>query len=492
MMTHTTSRAQRTPSLTEKPDGLRESKRICLPVESELYQQLVTNQEAYRDYLDDCIRRYPELFPAAIERGYKLYGFCEASVKMPKVRIRRICLHEQDEQGRIQVFQVVPSFGRLRLGAALTLPYLTGTVAEVEKPLFLHHKFGVPFWALSYVFGKDDSYWYRLSQQLGHPSLVGTTVKHTDKLPEHLLADEKHTRILKNKAYVACTVAEECVLGASISLSASEEGLTEAYRNFKEEACDLDPDYQPKTVNTDGWSATQAAWQALFPGIVVILCFLHAFLKIRERAKRLATIFPELAHKVWDAYHQQSSDAFIDKVTVLQLWAEHHRKQLSQTALDAIGKLCTNAYRFTPAYDHPGCRRSSNMLDRHLDALDRYLYGLRYFHGHLASAELSIRGWALAHNFMPYCPRAAPSKRFISPAHRLNGFVYRENWLVPSEARTLEPVCLSLSRRAKVLATDSGRTRKVESSSTVIGKGVDDKASPDNYDESSNAAFAGT
>ncbi len=196
------------------------------------------------------------------------------------------------------------------------LPYMTGSVGDVEKPLFLHHKFGVPFWALTYAFGKDDSYWYRLSQQLGRPSLVGTSIKRADKLPEHLLADEKHTRILSHKAYVACTVAEECVLGASISLSASEQGLTEAYHDFRDEACDLDPDYQPKTVNILGyakdWFATQAAWQALFPGVVVILCFLHAFLKIRDCAKRLTSVFPEIAQKVWDAYQQSSQDAFID------------------------------------------------------------------------------------------------------------------------------------------------------------------------------------
>jgi hypothetical protein len=120
---------------------------------------------------------------------------------------------------------------------------MTGEVSEVEKPLFLHLKFGVPFWALSYVFGKDDSYWYRISQQLGRPSLVGSSVNRADKLPEHLLADEmtegnpcgKHTRILGNKAYLACTVAQECVLGASVSLAASEAGLTEAYRDFREE-----------------------------------------------------------------------------------------------------------------------------------------------------------------------------------------------------------------------------------------------------------------
>jgi hypothetical protein len=141
----------------------------------------MSDQEAYRAYLDDCIRRHPELFPAGIERGYKFNGFCEESVKMPGVRIRRICLHESDEHGGVQVFQVVPSpwFPRM-------LPYMTGEVTEVEKPLFLHHKFEVPFWALSYVFGKDDSYWYRVSQQLGRPSLVGTSVKQADKLPESL------------------------------------------------------------------------------------------------------------------------------------------------------------------------------------------------------------------------------------------------------------------------------------------------------------------
>ncbi len=180
-MSTTTSSAQRTPNLTEKPEGLRESRRICLPIDQEVYQSLMehqgSDQEVYRAYLDDCIRRHPELFPASIARGYKFNGFCEASVKMPDVRIRRICLHERDEQGHVQVFQVVPSF---------VLPYMTGSVGDVEKPLFLHHKFGVPFWALSYVFGKDDSYWYRVSQQLGRPSLVGTSVKQADKLPESL------------------------------------------------------------------------------------------------------------------------------------------------------------------------------------------------------------------------------------------------------------------------------------------------------------------
>jgi hypothetical protein len=69
------------------------------------------------------------------------------------------------------------------------------------------------------------------------------------------------------------------------------------------------------------------------------------------------------------------------------------------------------------------------MLDRHMDWMDRCFYSAHYFHGHLMTMELAVRGGALLHNFTPYCPRAAIAQHFISPAHRVNGFVYHENWL---------------------------------------------------------------
>jgi len=71
-----------------------------------------------------------------------------------------------------------------------------------------------------------------------------------------------------------------------LALAADEEALTAAYGHFKDEAQHVNPDYQPQTVNTDGWFATQNAWRALFATITVMQCFLHAFLKIRDRAKR--------------------------------------------------------------------------------------------------------------------------------------------------------------------------------------------------------------
>jgi hypothetical protein len=100
---------------------------------------------------------------------------------------------------------------------------MTGHVTEVEKALFLR-RFGVPFWALTYVFGRNDSYWFNLTMALGRHDIVGTTVKQPENLPQHLLADEKHARFQGNKAYIATTVANDCVLGASVSLTADAEG----------------------------------------------------------------------------------------------------------------------------------------------------------------------------------------------------------------------------------------------------------------------------
>ena len=73
---------------------------------------------------------------------------------------------------------------------------MTGMTDEVEKVLFLR-KFNVPFWALSYAFGRDPSYWYRIEQSLGRNRIVGTTIRNTDDIPQHLAADEKHSWICR-------------------------------------------------------------------------------------------------------------------------------------------------------------------------------------------------------------------------------------------------------------------------------------------------------
>ena len=136
--------------------------------------------------------------------------------------------------------------------------------------------------------------------------------------------------------------------------------------------------------------------------------------------------FHLLSQKVWEVYHAVDAAAFRLQATELLTWAETNT---TGYVLDAVRKLCSKVDRFILAYDHPLAHRTSNMLDRHMNLMDRWLDGSRFFHGHWTSAEHSIRAWALLHNFGPYCPRVKARQEFTSPAHKLNGFVYHDNWL---------------------------------------------------------------
>lgn len=387
------------------------SKQICLFFDRKEYDRILLDPEAFRWYLDSQIELHPELFPTAIQQGYRMYDILPESKKMPGIRLRRIELHTG------ATFTIRPSF---------VMPYMTGYTDDVEKPLFLR-RWGVPHWALAHVFGHDEQYWYRLENRLGRNSVVGTTVKDSDKLPQDLLADEKHTYFNGHKAYIATTVGHDCVLGASLILGADEKSLTKAYGCFKTEAQNVTPGYEPETVNTDGWDATQSAWRTLFTQITVILCFLHSFIKIRARCKRMKDLYGEIKTRVWETYRAIDAAAFTQKIAEFKAWAAEQLP--TGSGLEAVLKLCSRAPEFVKAYDHPSAYRTSNMIDRHMEPLDHYLDSCKYFHGHLISGEYSCRSWTLLHNFQPYCPRVKIAQTYKSPTHRLNGFVYHDNWL---------------------------------------------------------------
>ena len=59
---------------------------------------------------------------------------------------------------------------------------------------------------------------------------------------------------------MATTCEANCFLGMQVYPKADQASLEIGYAIFKEKAADLNPDYQPTTVNTDGWWATQNTW----------------------------------------------------------------------------------------------------------------------------------------------------------------------------------------------------------------------------------------
>jgi hypothetical protein len=246
---------------------------------------------------------------------------------------------------------------------------------------------------LTEVFGRNPMDWHRLERSLGRFSLVGTTVKDPERLPPHLVADEKHTTLAGKKVYLAATAGGGCCLGMALAETADGDGLTSASGVFREEARDLDPEDRPQTVNTDGWPATQAAWRTLFGSVTLILCFLHTFLKIRERAKHLKAIFDGLRERVWGAYHAPDARTFSQRLRRLREWASKHLEK--PIVREEVLSLCDKREAFVTAYAHPGRHRTSNPVDRWLRRLDYHLYCTQHLHGKTAAVEQRLRGWAL-------------------------------------------------------------------------------------------------
>ncbi len=395
---------ERKPAPPQPPRG---AKQIVLPMTRTLYDEIWHDPQRIRAFVDVWVNSSPELFPAGFDAGYRLHGFGRRSRKLPGIRLRKVVTVDRSS------YWLRPSF---------IVGYMAGTVDELAYPLLLAAH-GVPAWLLKVGFGHSEMFWHRLVERLGRSSLVGTTIRDPARLPTHLAADEHHADWAGEKGFVATTVGGGCLLGVALTPAADDDHLGEAYGVFAAEAQDVAPTYAPKTVNTDGWAATQNAFVSLFPTIAVILCFLHGFLKIRDRCRKAH----ELHRRVWDVYRANTAEEFRRLMGELQQWCV--TQTWTAPVREMLEKLVKKTESYAVAYDHPGCHRTSNAVDRPMNRLCRLMYAGRGLHGHQGSSESRLRGWALLQNFRPFAPRGNLPRAFDSPAHRLNGKRYHEHWL---------------------------------------------------------------
>ena len=386
----------------------RKHRTIILPITEEHYAEIIADPQRFRDeWIDPFYADCPELFPVGFEQGYEMKGHYKS--KRQNIIIRRIALRDGTK------YQFRPSF---------VLPMMVARTDEVEAALFLR-KFGVPYWALARVFGHNATFWYRLEISIGRNSIVGTTVK-TVPMPIDLLADEHHEKINGEKVYIATTVANGCIFGAEVSLSATTDDLKKAYGVFKEEVLAIEPEYAPSTVNTDGYAGTIGAWRVLFPTVTLILCFLHAWLRIRDRSKTLANFF-ELGEKVWNVYYSTTKRMMVQRIRCLRDWATNN---VAGVALEKTLALCDKQAEWSLWYENENAYTTSNELDRLMRSQNRYFDRGQHFHGSWESANLRSRAWAILHNYWQWSPESVAANGGANcPAERLNGKRYCECWL---------------------------------------------------------------
>ena len=161
--------------------------------------------------------------------------------------------------------------------------------------------------------------------------------------------------------------------------------------------------------------------------IIVLRCFLHAWLKIRDRAKNLKEKFYELSRQVWHVYHGDNKRSFAQRLRHLASWASQN---VSGIILEAVQDLCAKKKLWLTAYDYPKAHRTSNMLDRVMRPMNRYFFAGQHLHGSIDTNEKHVRAWALLWNFTPWHPAITKANDgWRCPAERLNKHRYHDNWL---------------------------------------------------------------
>src|SRR3954466_4564016 len=128
---------------------------VCLPFDQARYAEVVADPAAFRQALGRFFLAMPALFPEGFAQGYRLKE-SRTSRKLG-LTLRRVRLKATGG-----TFTVRPSFA---------LPYMAGWAEDASGPLFLR-AFGVPFWAIARVFGRDHDYWYRLGGARAPPRFL--------------------------------------------------------------------------------------------------------------------------------------------------------------------------------------------------------------------------------------------------------------------------------------------------------------------------------
>ncbi|MBV8318807.1 MAG: hypothetical protein JOZ63_07235 [Planctomycetaceae bacterium] len=97
--------------------------------------------------------------------------------------------------------------------------------------------------------------------------------------------------------------------------------------------------------------------------MVILLCFLHGWLKIRDRAKHLKDLFADVSRRIWNAYHAPDRRCFAQRLRRPRRWATGH---LTGIVLEEDLDLCGKRDRWSIADRHPDGHRTSTMFDRQM------------------------------------------------------------------------------------------------------------------------------
>jgi hypothetical protein len=252
---------------------------------------------------------------------------------------------------------------------------------------------------------------YRLVCAFGHHSLVTVLTRCGLPLPVYVLADEKHSTCLADKAYLPTIVCGRVLWHLGYTEEASAAAFTESYGVFQRAASQHEPLYRVKGVLTDGFDSTTRSMRTLFPGVRVGTCLRHALLKLPKKLVAIASPVRKALrtqfHTLWYRTRQRKSL----RVFALGQRLRHFADHVTAIAGPANGERVRRWFQAKKAGWYavlaaPQMPVTSTLLDQAHNAIDRKLFMMKAFHHPDGNQKAFLTGLAHLYNLIPYQRRA--------------------------------------------------------------------------------------
>jgi hypothetical protein len=252
---------------------------------------------------------------------------------------------------------------------------------------------------------------YRLVCALGQHSLVTVLTRCGLPLPVYFLADEKHSRCLREKVYLPTIVCGRVLWHLGYTEEASAAAFTQSYGEFQRVASQQEPSYQVKGALTDGFDSTTRSLRTLFPGARLGTCLRHALLKLPKKLVAIPSTVRTALRSQFHTLLYRARQRRGLRVFALGQRLRHFVKHVTATAGAANGERVRRWFRDRKAgwyavLADPQMPVTSTLLDQAHNAIERKLFMMKAFHHPDGNQQAFLTGLAHLYNLIPYQRRA--------------------------------------------------------------------------------------
>jgi len=235
--------------------------------------------------------------------------------------------------------------------------------------------------------------------------------------PKHLLSDEKFAVLDGEKVYLFLVSEQELIWYGKWMSDSSEDCFTQTIEAFSvgmNESGHIsghlqeEEDYEPISATTDGWLASQNAWQSEFPDITLIECSFHGKKRVAasldDYIKANPELSPEQIREVKDNFNA------ILTAPTLAAYSQRIRQNLIRYQeqpflLKRLNILKNKRFLFTNYLKFKDAPPYSAPLDRSMRFLAEKLQSFGQFRVSDAINPF-LNAWAMVNNLRAFLPDA--------------------------------------------------------------------------------------